>query len=129
MFTFLVTAEHAFAKAAEAIINFGKKELPLAIAGIPAAEAVATAVDPAAAAVIQTVGSAAQACLGKVLVAVTGGDALEQAAKTGTITIAATVDEINALKALAPAVSGVVQAIGLGHTLPAAAVPTPAPAK
>jgi hypothetical protein len=123
-FSFFITAEHAMGKAIDAILNFGSKALPVLIADAPAAETVASVILPEDAAVIAAVGTAGTTMLAKALVAVQGANALQQAAATGTLTISASVDEVNALKALVPAAVTVAGSLGLGKAvtaLPAAA--------
>lgn len=122
-FTFFVTAEKAFEKGIAAILKFGTKAIPSLTAAAPAIETVAEAILPGDAAVITAVGAASSAFLAKALVAVQGGNAIEQATTSGTLTVSATVDEVNALKALVPVASTVVTSLGLGHALATPATP------
>ena len=125
-FTFFVTAEHAFGKAIVAILKFGSKALPVLIADAPAVASVAVVIAPEDAAVIEAVSTASATMLAKALVAVQGGNALQQAAADGTLTIQASVDEVNALKELIPAATGVIATLGLTQAIvvvaPAASV-------
>jgi hypothetical protein len=125
-FSFFITAEHAMGKAINAILNFGAKALPVLIADAPVAETIATVILPADGAVIAAVGNAGTTMLAKALVAVQGANALKEAAASGTLTIQASVDEVNALKALVPATTGVIASLGLSHALLPPAVPAPA---
>ena len=121
-FTFFVTAEHAFGKAVAAILRFGTKEIPTIVAAVPVIAGVATAIAPEDAAVISAVSAASATFLAKALVAVQGANALEQATASGTLTLSATVEEVNALKALVPVATQVVGALGLSHAIAAPTV-------
>jgi len=131
-FSFFITAEHAFGKAISAIQSIGKKAIPVLVADLPAVEkgvgtaaTVAEIVLPGQAALISAVNNASQTMLAKGFVAASGAQALEQAAANGTMTVAMTVDEVNAVRALLPATTGVIASLGLSHAL--AAVPAALP--
>jgi hypothetical protein len=133
-FSFFITAEHAFGKAISAIQSFGKKGLPAIAAALPAIETgvataatVAEVVLPEDAALIAAVNNASQTMLAKSLVAANGASALAQAAANGTLTISASVDEVNALKALVAPATDVIASLGLSHALAPVQVLAPVP--
>jgi hypothetical protein len=125
--TFFVTFEHAVAKAIQKLKSLAVNDLPKVQAAvsfaqhaIPVAETVATVLDPSAASAIVAVGNASDAVLSRVAVALADEATFQAALSNGTVTIKMAADEIHDVKSLQPVLLGVVQAMGLGHTIPVA---------
>jgi len=126
--SFIITFEHALGKAVERVKALALNELPKvqeAVATaekvVPVAEEIATAIDPKAAPTIIAVGQASNAALAKLSAVLADEAAFQQALKTGNVTVKMATDEISGIKELEPALVNVLHAMGLGHTVPAAA--------
>ena len=125
---FIVTFEHAVARAIARLKSLATTELPkvqsavaFAAKSIPTVEAVASALDPAASVAITAIGEASNTVLARVAVALNDEATLQKALSSGTVTIQMATDEIADIKSVTPTILGVVQAIGLAHTIPTAA--------